>query len=991
MATLTFSSTAQGYDLTQGASLTTSSATSFTVENVSTRIVFSGTSLTYDLTTGLPTGGTVTGFTVYRFDNAGTGTPTSFGTATGLSSSLNAYSLYSGFSGFITSLLSGNDTINGSTGNDSLNGYSGNDSITGGNGDDTLAGGSGSDTLVGGAGNDLYILDDANDTITEAASAGTDTIRIMQGGTYTLATNVENAEIGNTYSYGVTINGNGSHNLISGGSYNDSITGGAGNDRLSGLAGNDTLNGGTGNDTMFGGAGADTYYVDATTDRIFEETTGSTTYETGDWVVSTVTYTLGNYLEHLRLNPGTSAINGTGNSLNNILVANNGNNVLNGAAGNDTVSFETATTKVTSTLTSATGGSGTDTLSGIENLLGGTAGDDLTGNTAANVIDGNTGNDTMKGGDGNDTYYVDVLGDVVSESSLAGGGADMVYSRVDYTLGNYVENLSLDANYSYIFYNYSYTASAVNGTGNSLANQITGNWNANNLLGMAGNDTINGGAGNDTINGGTGADSMTGGAGADSYYVDNIGDVVAGEQPPYYGAAEIDTVLSTISFALSANLENLTLLGTGNINGGGNDADNLIIANTGSNYMDGGMGIDTLSYGTHSAAVNVSLALTGTQVTGGSGSDRIANFENLTGGSGNDTLGGSATANVIDGGLGNDSMSGGAGDDTYIVNAPTDIIVEGSNAGNDTVRASGVAGNTFTLAANVENIIISAGYDAINATGNTLANVIVGNQGANSLSGGDGNDTIDGGLGTDAMTGGLGNDVFYVDAATDVVTEAASAGTDKVIVGYSPSYGNSAYAPAAMAYTLANNVENLHLTSKGSAYGYSSYDRIDLTGTGNSLNNLITAGDGFDVLNGAAGNDTLSGGAGNDTLIGGAGNDVFLFDTALSVPNPLSIYYPPLALGPDTITDFTAGTDKIHLSDDVFTALNAPGTLGASSLLVGTGDVATAAAQRLIYNTTTGALYYDADGSGAQHGAIQIAIVGTSTHPTLAATDFVVV
>ena len=1000
MSTLTFSATAQGYDLSQGASLTAGSSTSFTVENPYTRIVFTGTTLSYDTATGLPVSGTVTGFKVYDFNNSGTGTPVQIGAATGVTLALSLYTFgyYSNLSGILSQVLANADSITGSSGNDSLNGYGGNDTLNGGAGNDTLVGGQGSDTLLGGTGDDVYVLNDSYDAITEASGAGTDLMQISQTGTYAMATNVENAEFvnpSNGYVYGnLVIAGNSLNNLIAGSSSTDSITGGSGNDRLAGQAGNDTLNGGTGIDTLFGGAGEDTYYVDSTSDKVFEESNLYQATTSGDWVVSTVSYTLGSYLENLKLNPGTSAINATGNSLNNVLVGNNGANTLSGGTGVDTVSFETATTKVTASLSAGTasGGSGTDKLSSIENLYGGNAGDSLTGNSGANILDGGYGTDTLAGGSGNDSYYVNVSGDVVTETST--GGTDTVYSIADYTLASYVENLNFNPDYTWAFASKTGYGTAINGTGNTLANTITGNYAGNNLKGLSGNDTIDGQAGDDTIDGGTGADNMKGGYGADTYYVDNTGDVISGEDILYYNAqTEVDKVISTISYTLGANVEHLTLAGTSSIKGGGNELDNIITANTGSNYLDGGLGMDTLSYAGHSAAVTVSLATTSAQATVGSGTDRVVNFENLTGGSAGDRLTGNALANTLDGGLGSDTLSGGAGDDTYLVNGPGDVIVEASGAGLDTVRASGVAGNTFTLATNVENIVLAIGtYDALNAVGNTLGNLMVGNLGGNSLNGGSGNDTLDGGMGTDQLIGGTGDDVFYVDASTDVVTEAASAGIDKVIVGgYSSIYSSTPNPPNGTAYTLAANVENLHLASKGSMYFYSS-DRVDVSGTGNTLNNVITAGDGFDQLKGGSGNDTLAGGGGNDTLSGGTGNDVFLFDTALSMANPANpAYYSPVTSGTDTLTDFASGTDKIHLSDDVFTALGAPGALASDVFLASASGLATTTAQRVLYNTSSGALSYDADGSGAQHAAIQIALVGTTTHPTLATADFLIV
>jgi hypothetical protein len=152
-----------------------------------------------------------------------------------------------------------------------------------------------------------------------------------------------------------------------------------------------------------------------------------------------------------------------------------------------------------------------------------------------------------------------------------------------------------------------------------------------------------------------------------------------------------------------------------------------------------------------------------------------------------------------------------------------------------------------------------------------------------------------------------------------------------------------------------------------------------LTGTGYA--DRISGGAGDDTLNGGAGNDTLIGGAGNDSLTGGSGSDYFVFDTA---PNATS--------NKDTITDFTSGTDKIQLSKAVMTALGSTlGTLatgqfwsGASVTAGHDGD------DRIVYNTTTGALYYDADGSGGG-AAVQIALLGTSTHPSLLYTDLQII
>jgi Ca2+-binding RTX toxin-like protein len=307
-----------------------------------------------------------------------------------------------------------------------------------------------------------------------------------------------------------TIEGGGGNDTLNGGEGDDRLLGGAGADSLLGGLGNDTLDGGTGADRMAGGAGNDTFRVDAGTDVLIESAGGGS-----DTAVLAVSYTLGDNVERAELGAGN--IDATGNAAGNWLYAGAGNNVLRGAGGQDTASFQFAangTGGVTASLATgrATGASGNDTLYGIENLEGSSRADALTGTTGNNrltglggndTLDGSGGVDTMSGGTGDDQFRVDDAGDVASERR--GEGIDSVVATSDHTLGANVENLT-------------FTGTAhLRGTGNAEANMLTGNGGNNLLSGRDGADTLDGGSGDDTLMGGGGTDRLTGGAGADQF------------------------------------------------------------------------------------------------------------------------------------------------------------------------------------------------------------------------------------------------------------------------------------------------------------------------------------------------------------------------------------------------------------------------------------------------------------------------------------------
>ena len=268
-------------------------------------------------------------------------------------------------------------------------------------------------------------------------------------------------------------------------------------------------------------------------------------------------------------------------------------------------------------------------------------------------------------------------------------------------------------------------------SGTAAANNLDGGAGDDTLLGLGGIDTLIGGLGNDTLIGGAGNDSLSGGAGLDTftYTIGDGADAVDGgadgDTLNIFGTAAGSTLDVIFDGTLITNFEGGTVTGVEAIN-----ADTL-------------GGTDRLSYAGTTADVTVNLS-TGSA----SGFASIANIENVTGGSGNDTLTGAGNALV-------NNLTGGAGNDTYFVDLG-DTITEAAGGGTNSVFTSS---NTFTLAANVENLTFT-GAGNFAGTGNASNNVITGGDGVDALSGGVGADTLIGGAGNDVMNGGAGNDTF---------------------------------------------------------------------------------------------------------------------------------------------------------------------------------------------------------------------------------------
>ncbi|QLE56732.1 DUF4347 domain-containing protein [Nostoc sp. TCL26-01] len=392
----------------------------------------------------------------------------------------------------------------------------------------------------------------------------------------------------------------------------------------------------------------------------------------------------------------------------------------------------------------------------------------------------------------------------------------------------------------------------------------------------------------------------------------------------------------------------------------GTAGDDTINGLEGNDYLIGNAGNDTLNCGTGND-----------YGFGGAGDDTINGEDGndlLYGNEGNDTLIGGEGNDNLDGGIGDDTLIGGNGNDTYTVDSLKDKITETAEGGTrDKVNSS----ITWTLGDNLENLTL-IGNAAINGTGNSLNNQILGNNANNILNGGDGddwligqggddtliggagNDRLNGGSGSNNLNGGAGNDIYEVDSATEVITEADNGGTDTII--------------SSVELTLATNLENLTLVGSGNINGTG--NDVSNRLVGNAGNNTLTGLIGNDYLSGEGGNDTLVGGLGNDTLVGGSGMDTF------DLTGSRSAF--------DTILDFQVGETVLLLGSEF--GLSQAGTLNASLFHLGTA--ADNSTQRFIYNQATGALSFDADGSGAT-AQVQIALF--SNYVVLSNTNFTVV
>ncbi|MGE4148405.1 MAG: hypothetical protein AB7E70_10515 [Hyphomicrobiaceae bacterium] len=523
----------------------------------------------------------------------------------------------------------------------------------------------------------------------------------------------------------------------------------------------------------------------------------------------------------------TSIENATGGTLGDLLAGSNGDNIFRGLAGADTIQgaggIDTVdysrdanygrlvemdgSAGVVVDLQAGTGQDGfgdTDSLLGIENVIGTAQGDTISGNTDNNRLEGLAGNDTLTGGAGSDILD----GGEGTDTADYSGETDVVNAFL-FNVVDYGGAIGLAVGVSGANFGTDFLKSIENVIGGASADFLYGDAGANRLEGRGGSDRIDGREGNDMLYGDAGADLITGGAGDDTIYGGADTDTFL------LGEAGMDTIHGDDGDdRIDGGADNDTLYGdagadriTGNTGDdtiyGGEGDDQFLLGEAGNDTIYGGLGVDFIGGG---ADDDFLYGEEGNDaITGGLGNDTIE------GGANDDSLYGEDGADTIHGGDGSDLIAGGLGDDILLAgDAGSDNILGGD--GNDTLDGGG--DNDFLYG--------EGGADTIH--GGDGADFIAGGNDSDTLLAGDaGNDTIFGGAGDDIIDGGGDNDVLYGEAGNDTIS--GGAGSDQI---------------------------------------YSGGDNDTIDGGGDA--DYILAGLGNDIIDGGTGNDTIFGEGGTDTF-----------------------------------------------------------------------------------------------------------------------------
>lgn len=923
----------------------------------------------------------------------------------------------------------------GDSGNDRIEASTNGTEMAGGTGADTLIGMGAADTIITGDADFTSLLSEDNGTEKDIVSAGggndqitagfgddvdggdgNDTLRLSLGGAASGLTFATGDILSGTGSfYGATIRGIEALRSLTGSAHADTIT-------VDGDASTiDAIHAAGGDDTFISPGLANALYGDGGADQLLASRAGGF-FDGGDGIdsadfssarfgvsVRMVDTYAGGFIGGLSVLAHVETVTGSalgdriegasgddtlfGGAGDDRLSGGKGNDILEGGAGIDTLRGGAGDdTYIVSDMADRileVPGEGTDTIqssamitlpSYVENLVltgteaidgtGNSLANHLTGNGAANVLKGLGGNDfliggggadSLDGGEGSDVFVFSSAADLaqatiadtgavgIDELRIGAATATSFVAQVDWTG---LEAITIGTGDARVAERWGTTAINFDASAYGRALLVSGNDGANHLIGTAFADTIAGGGGNDVLDGGEGADLISGELGADTLSGGAANDRLAGgdgsdtlngdagndsldggvDNDLLYGGDGLDKLAGgTGSDQLSGGLGNDKLLG--------DDGDDALQGDAGNDWLDGGAGVDTVSGG--DGLDRLFGGADADQLLGGLGNDQ------LLGGDGNDTVQGDAGNDLLDGGTGADTLAGGLGDDRYIVDDAGDVVSEKASEGHDLVTAS----LDWTLSANVEDLKLTE--DALRGTGNTGDNTIIGNDLDNLLAGGGG--------GKDTLIGGLGNDTYLVDGPSVTVVEELASGKDRMVFSVNGK--------------IAANVE-VGVAGGTSAVAITGGAADEIIG-GNAADNVLDGGEGNDTLMGRGGADTLRGGMGNDflygsldndTLTGGAGSDQFAIGT-----------YAPL--GVDTITDFVSGTDTL-LVINAFVS----GYIQAGGLVFGTR--AKDADDIAIYDKSSGNLYVDYDGNGAE---AQVLLAKFTPGTNLAASDFVLI